>query len=208
MSAVAARNFGASASVIRPTSPYLKAPPLAHSTTSAMVCFLVLATRRATVRNSLRSWLNPGPAADPLPLLCAGDEAVLFLFSLRSKYVASSGRTVSFAVIPAKRPPVRSGFPVGLNGSVELNGTSTCGSDTRSPGAGSPPERSADHRPVCTGRRQAPGIRCRTASAAARSVSRVCAEWPRSRHPSTSARWPSTKHRSWGKRSRCRRQST
>jgi len=36
ISSVAARNFGASASVMRPTSPYLNAPPLAHSTTSPM----------------------------------------------------------------------------------------------------------------------------------------------------------------------------
>jgi hypothetical protein len=34
-------------------------------------------------------------------------DEVFFLFSLRSKYVASSGRTVSLAVIPAKRPPVK-----------------------------------------------------------------------------------------------------
>ena len=75
MNSVAARSFGTSASVIRPTSPYLNVPPLAHSTTSAMACFLVVATRRAAVRNSLRSWLNAEPAADPLPLLCAGGEA-------------------------------------------------------------------------------------------------------------------------------------
>ena len=75
MSSVAARSFGTSASVIRPTSPYLNVPALAHSTTSAMACFLVVATRRAAVRNSLRSWLNAEPAADPLPLLCAGGEA-------------------------------------------------------------------------------------------------------------------------------------
>jgi hypothetical protein len=72
MSTVAARSFGQSASVIRPTSPYLNAPPLAHCTTSPMACFLVVATRRATVRESLRSWLNPEV---PLPLLCAGGEA-------------------------------------------------------------------------------------------------------------------------------------
>ena len=59
MSSLAARSFGVSASVMRPTSPYLNAPPLAHSTTSPMACFLVVATRRAAVRNSLRSWLNP-----------------------------------------------------------------------------------------------------------------------------------------------------
>jgi hypothetical protein len=34
-----------------------------------------MATRRAAVRNSLRSWLNPELAADPLPLLLAGGEA-------------------------------------------------------------------------------------------------------------------------------------
>ena len=55
MSSVAARSFGVSASVMRPTSPYLNAPPLAHSTTSPMPCFLVVATRRAAVRNSFRS---------------------------------------------------------------------------------------------------------------------------------------------------------
>jgi len=75
MSSVAARSFGISASVMRPTSPYLKTPPLAHSTTSPMACFLVVATRRAAVSKSLRSWLNPELAADPLPLLCAGGEA-------------------------------------------------------------------------------------------------------------------------------------
>src|SRR5208283_5666860 len=75
MSSVAARSLGVSASVIRPTSPYLKAPPLAHSTTSPIACFLVVATRRAAVRNSLRSWLNPEAVADPLPLLLAGGEA-------------------------------------------------------------------------------------------------------------------------------------
>jgi hypothetical protein len=34
-----------------------------------MACFLVVATRRAAVRNSLRSWLNPDLPGDPLPLL-------------------------------------------------------------------------------------------------------------------------------------------
>ena len=76
MSSVAARSFGVSTSVMRPTSPYLNALPLAHSTTSPMACFLVVATRRAAVRKSLRSWLNPGLAADPLPLLGAGEEGV------------------------------------------------------------------------------------------------------------------------------------
>ena len=74
MSSVAARNFGTSASVMRPTSPYLKTPPLAHSTTSPMACFLVVATRRAAVRNSLRSWLKPEL---PLPLLGVGEEVDL-----------------------------------------------------------------------------------------------------------------------------------
>ena len=86
MNSVAARSFGASASVIRPTSPYLNAPPLAHSTTTAMACFLVVATRRATVRNSLRSWLNPKALADPLPLLCAASEVVLFAGGLADPF--------------------------------------------------------------------------------------------------------------------------
>jgi hypothetical protein len=30
-------------------------PPLAHSTTSPIACFLVVATRRAVIRNSFRS---------------------------------------------------------------------------------------------------------------------------------------------------------
>ena len=72
---MAARSFGISASVMRPTSPYLNVPPLAHSTTSPIACFLVVATRHAAVRNSLRSWLNPDVAPDPLPLLGAGGEA-------------------------------------------------------------------------------------------------------------------------------------
>jgi hypothetical protein len=75
MSSVAAHSFGIYASVMRPTSPYLKSPPLAHSTTSPMACFLVVATRPGAVRNSLQSWLNPELAADPFPLLCAGVEA-------------------------------------------------------------------------------------------------------------------------------------
>jgi hypothetical protein len=74
MSSVAARSLGTSPSVKRPISPYLKVPPLAHSTTPPMACFLVVATRRAAVRNSLRSRLNPELSADPLPLLGAGDE--------------------------------------------------------------------------------------------------------------------------------------
>ena len=74
-SSVAARSFGVSASVMRPISPYLKAPPLAHSTTSPIACFFVVATRRAAVRNSFRSWLNLELPADPLPLLLARGEA-------------------------------------------------------------------------------------------------------------------------------------
>ena len=70
MSSEAARSFGTSTSLIRPTSPYLNAPPLGHSPTSAIGCFLVVATRRAEVRNSLRNWLNAEAVANPLPLLC------------------------------------------------------------------------------------------------------------------------------------------
>jgi hypothetical protein len=54
----------------------LKVPPLAHSITSPMACFLVVPMRRAAVRNSFRSWLNPGHATDPLPWLVAGEEGV------------------------------------------------------------------------------------------------------------------------------------
>src|SRR5207302_10811923 len=61
----AARNFGASASVRRPMSPYLSAPPLACSTTSLMGRFVAVATRRAMVKNSLRSWWKPVLAAEP-----------------------------------------------------------------------------------------------------------------------------------------------
>src|ERR1035438_8977207 len=73
MSSVAARSLGKSPSVMRPISPYLKVPPLAHSTTSPIACFLVVATLRADVRNLLRSWLNPEL---PLPLLGAGEDGV------------------------------------------------------------------------------------------------------------------------------------
>ena len=83
ISSVAARSFGVSASVMRPTSPYLKVPPLAHSTTSPMACFLVVATRRAAVRNSLRSWLNPEL---PLPLLGAGEEVVPLAWGLATPF--------------------------------------------------------------------------------------------------------------------------
>ena len=55
INSTAARNFDSSASVIRPMSVYLNAPPLAHSTTSPMARFWVVATRRAAVRNSFRS---------------------------------------------------------------------------------------------------------------------------------------------------------
>ena len=41
-----------------------------------MACFLAVATRRAAVRNSLRSWLNPELEADPLPLLGAGVDGI------------------------------------------------------------------------------------------------------------------------------------
>ena len=64
MSSAAGRSLAVSASLIRPTSPYLNVPPLAHLTTSAIGCFLDVATRRATVRNSLRS--------NPLPLDSGG----------------------------------------------------------------------------------------------------------------------------------------
>src|SRR5208337_4793211 len=77
---------GISASVMRPISPYLKVPPLAHSTTSPMACFLVVATRRAAVRNSLRSWLNPELPADPLPLLGAGEEGVALACDLANPF--------------------------------------------------------------------------------------------------------------------------
>jgi hypothetical protein len=70
-SLVAASSLGMSASVMRPLSPYLKAPRLAHSTTSLIACFFLVATRRAVARNSVRSWLNPEL---PLPLLGAGSE--------------------------------------------------------------------------------------------------------------------------------------
>jgi hypothetical protein len=60
----------------------LKAPPLAHSTTSAIGCFLDVATRRATAKNSFRSWLNPRAAADPLLFLCVAGEAVPFAGNL------------------------------------------------------------------------------------------------------------------------------
>jgi len=75
MSSVAACSLGTSSSVMRPISPYLKVPLLAHSTTSPIACFLAVATRRAAVRNSLRSWLNPELPAEPFPLLLAGGEA-------------------------------------------------------------------------------------------------------------------------------------
>ena len=76
MSSLAARSLGTSPSVMRPTSPYLKVPPLAHCTTSPMPCFLVAATRGAAVRNSLRSWLKPELPRDPLPLLPTVGDAV------------------------------------------------------------------------------------------------------------------------------------
>jgi len=86
----AARSFGTSASVMRPTSQYLKAPPLAHSTTTAIGCFLAVAARRATVRNSLRSWLNPEADPDRLPFFCAGGEAVRFADGLGVPFPAAA----------------------------------------------------------------------------------------------------------------------
>ena len=47
-----------------------KGRPLVHSTPIPIACLLFVATRRAAVRNSLRSWLNPEL---PLPLLGAGE---------------------------------------------------------------------------------------------------------------------------------------
>jgi hypothetical protein len=86
MSSVAARSFGVSTSVMRPISPYLKLPSLAHSTTSPMACFLAVATRRAAVRKSLRSLLNPELEADPLPLLLAGGEAAALVGGLADPF--------------------------------------------------------------------------------------------------------------------------
>jgi len=145
MSSVAARSFGISASVIRPTSPYLNAPPLAHSTTSAMACFLVVATRRATARNSLRSWLNSEPVADPLPLMCAGGEAaplaggVVDLFPPFgvALFAGNEGFAISFGAVapstgglPTPFPPLGAvllsggeGFGVGC-GAVAARGVS------------------------------------------------------------------------------------
>jgi len=119
MNSVAARSFGASASVIRPTSPYLNAPPLAHSTTTAMACFLVVATRRATVRNSLRSWLNPEAAAGPLPLLCMGGEAaasaggVVDLFPPFgvALFAGNEGFAISFDAVPPSTGGLTAPFP-------------------------------------------------------------------------------------------------
>jgi hypothetical protein len=91
MSSVAARSFGVSASGMRPISPHLKLPPLAHSTTSLMACFLAVATRRAAVRNSLRSWLNPELPADPLPLLGAGTEAAASVGGLADPFPRVGG---------------------------------------------------------------------------------------------------------------------
>jgi hypothetical protein len=95
MSSVAARSLGTSPSVIRPTSPYLKVPPLAHSTTSPMACFLFVATRRAAVRNSLRSWLNPELTADPFPLLGAGGEAAPSVGGLPDPFPPSGTQLLS-----------------------------------------------------------------------------------------------------------------
>ena len=118
MSSVAARSFGVSASVMRPTSPYLKTPPLAHSTTSPMACFLVVATRRAAVRNSLRSWLNPEL---PLPLLGAGEEGVPLAGGLAIPFppetlVPFPGGGVSLGEFDGALPGVGSVGECGLGG--------------------------------------------------------------------------------------------
>src|SRR5208337_4220504 len=97
MSSVAALSFGVSTSVMRPTSPYLNAPPLAHSTTSPMPCFLVVATRRAAVRNSLRSWLNPEPATHPLPLLLTGGGAAPSAVGLADPFLPGPVGALLFA---------------------------------------------------------------------------------------------------------------
>ena len=86
MRSLAARSLGASPSVMRPMSPYSKLPPLAHSTTSPIACFLAVATRRAAVRNSLRSWLNLELPADPLPLLGTDEEGVSQACGLASPF--------------------------------------------------------------------------------------------------------------------------
>jgi len=87
MNSVAASSLGVSASVIRPISPCLKAPALAHSTTSPIAWFFLVATRRAVPRNSLRSWLNPERPCDPFPLLRTGCEPVPLAgdFQIRSR---------------------------------------------------------------------------------------------------------------------------
>ena len=51
-----------------------------------MACFLVVAMRRAAVRNSLRSLLNPELEAEPLPLLGAGEEGVTLARSLANTF--------------------------------------------------------------------------------------------------------------------------
>ena len=70
MSSVAARSFGASASVMRATSPYLNAPPLAHSTTSPMACFLAVAKGRAG--EPLAEPVEPGPCCRPAAIVVGG----------------------------------------------------------------------------------------------------------------------------------------
>jgi hypothetical protein len=60
--ALAARWASALSVCWRPPSGFA-VPPFAHSTTSAIGRFLVVAARRATVKNSLRSRLNPEAAA-------------------------------------------------------------------------------------------------------------------------------------------------
>jgi hypothetical protein len=102
MSSLAVRSLGTSASVMRPTSLYLNTPPLAHSTTSPIACFLVVAKRRAAVRNSLRSWLNPEL---PLPLLDAGGEVARSALALADPFPPET--LVPFAgggVSPGRQP--------------------------------------------------------------------------------------------------------
>jgi hypothetical protein len=100
MSPVAASNFGISASVMRPISPYLKAPALAHSTTSRIAWLFLIATRRAVVRNSLRSRLKPERPCDPFPLSRAGCETAPLAGDL-----------------PDPFPPFEAELPGGDNGS-------------------------------------------------------------------------------------------
>jgi len=123
MSSVAACSLGTSPSVMRPISPYLKVPPLAHSTTSPMACFLVVATRHAAVRNSLRSWLKPELPADPLPFLAADEEGISQVCGLANPFppetlVPFSGGEVSLGEFDGALPGVVSAEEAGSAGSV------------------------------------------------------------------------------------------